>query len=1796
MAYKSHAISKMFSVFIYLFIIIIACMHTAAAKIQEGDETQVLDLIWLLIGRYQLPEGSKDLLLGWLRRCLSAKEIENLTTNWRDGFLLSSLVNFCDSSLIIDHLWLDSDEAVENVDTAMQLAKEHFGIPRLLKPEDFVCEKPDENSIMTYLSYFYNGLTSPGQKMLLDWIQDQTSDQSITNFDKAWVDGKNLAHLVHVTSTSGFDEYDQIDELGDNLEVCKLVMEIADTQLGVEETVTAEEFCDLSFSPVRRMIYLLQFYFLNLHAKVEDLHVPDEPGPVWLDISLQDGSTKQVEASVKGKLTGELPKERQGIKLMEDGKYRILFEADIPDMYSLNVLVGEMRIKGSPFSVDLTLPDPQSIELTDKVLPIKTGFPAILTLTSRKIIRGNLTADCMGTESGEIPSLVEKASPNKYTISFIPTQADTCEVDIRLDGRHIKGSPFTFPLNDLIQPEKIKVGKPVKGLLGVPVVIPIDTSGAGKDMLVAKCQGERAGEVEVVYDPPGDPTKISFTPSVEDVYKVSIHYGSTEILDAPLKINVRNDPPDAKAVRLSRPPSGSMNIGTKIKVGFDATEAGCGNMTATCSGANCGDVEVTISETSDQVYELTITPMESDIYSIYVLWSDKPVPGSPFNLNLIPKNFPNADKCKVVGFPELSSIVLINEEVCFQVDATAAGTGYLDIVVQVRNEEIEDDRISMVSTGTRGSEITNMDMEHESDGELAPITEEDEELRGGSRSEEKLKPQGEDNELQDGGAIVATSEEKSETEEEYLKSADELDPIPQLTIEPSEANPQIYNVTYIPVQGGNHSMSIYWSDTPIPGSPTSISVYEPQLVEYNEPIAVKVKTVYKRKNLKVKLQKRDGTVVKYHVKMEKITAGNYILIFTPPQPDVYLMHIKAKSKAIRGSPFVIKYYLPEISDEKLQDVKVIFPTSKIYIGEPVSLLISAPDKRLMDEVTVARSRSGEELPPPKLEKKKTGSVAAVFTPSDAGEEEVDVRIRGKPIPGSPFRISVEEKEVAAAPVPKKKTSGINLDEQQFIVDTPSKFKLYFSDLGEGELQALCKPSTHADIEIKEDPSEENVHWVTVTPKKAGKNSLILRFGGSDILGSPFTVNFLPRGNAKKCMLLDPGVSDCPIDPNSKEETFCISTKGAGKGKVTAFAKSLADGTLVDVKVELHSKHHYHCILIPTAGLNYMLTVRFDDVDISGSPYTVLLGSPAYCKAEGEALVKLWAGWENVFFVDAVNAGPGGLSVSIEQDEDEGKENAVKPHITKSEDFKYKVTCMPSVSGVYWVTVKWKDTNIPGSPFKVSCRHPLSASQLFIVEPVSITHLGKRAEMVVEVDEPIEEDDKLTAFVQDDNGEKTDGEVCRKSDHSYAFSIQPPQLGNFSVFVHWDTKDIEGSPFQVTSVPPPSMSDFTMKATEGENGLLIMSVTGPDLSFRYGDLSASVESAVSGEVPVQLNPVSDVTNTVHFKPLVGGEYQFAILYDNKHVQGSPFKLISTDAAQCYHRGKGLTSARVNHPNKFSVFTENAGPGELKVTIEAELEDERDDILLIPDIAPRDNTVYDVSYTPNFTGNYKIAVFWDANEIPGSPFQILCCDPARYSVFEPPKEAALGTPFKFGVKEATMGPSYETLTVFSRGKDHVRHQGEISRGNDGNYLCTVQPPALGKYVVHVQCNGYDISGSPFKFRNMPAPVAEKVVLSGSGIKDGTIGEKGAFEIDVSNAGHGYVHLKVQGPKSGFNVNLTDGKEKKKIVAEYNPTHSGKYQISVLWSGKHVPDSPFSVNITDENPQRAARDIGVTMQSVR
>lgn len=166
----------------------IILVNIGPEDIYDGRTKLVLGLIWTLILRFQIqrgewdeeknselnfPEGGggpggggggampktssvKHQLLDWCKQVLVPQGIEDITNFqqcWADGTFFCGLVNGLLPGTI-DVQALDKSDARTNLELAFRKAEELCQIPILLDVEDMLEGKPDELSVMTYVSYF----------------------------------------------------------------------------------------------------------------------------------------------------------------------------------------------------------------------------------------------------------------------------------------------------------------------------------------------------------------------------------------------------------------------------------------------------------------------------------------------------------------------------------------------------------------------------------------------------------------------------------------------------------------------------------------------------------------------------------------------------------------------------------------------------------------------------------------------------------------------------------------------------------------------------------------------------------------------------------------------------------------------------------------------------------------------------------------------------------------------------------------------------------------------------------------------------------------------------------------------------------------------------------------------------------------------------------------------------------------------------------------------------------------------------------------------------------------------------------------------------------------------------------------------------------------------------------------------------------------------------------------------------------------------------------------------------------
>jgi len=169
-------------IILYSKILKVRLVSIGPQDIVDGNKTLILGLIWTIILRFQIKDAfdlksAKEVLLLWCQMKTikySNVSIKDFTQSWRSGMAFNALIHAYRPDLI-DYDELDPEEHIHNLNNAFDVASSKFGVPRLLDAEDIDLDKPDEKSIVTYLSCFY---------------------QTLTKLDKDFKCGKRIANVV----------------------------------------------------------------------------------------------------------------------------------------------------------------------------------------------------------------------------------------------------------------------------------------------------------------------------------------------------------------------------------------------------------------------------------------------------------------------------------------------------------------------------------------------------------------------------------------------------------------------------------------------------------------------------------------------------------------------------------------------------------------------------------------------------------------------------------------------------------------------------------------------------------------------------------------------------------------------------------------------------------------------------------------------------------------------------------------------------------------------------------------------------------------------------------------------------------------------------------------------------------------------------------------------------------------------------------------------------------------------------------------------------------------------------------------------------------------------------------------------------------------------------------------------------------------------------------------------------------------------------------------------------------------
>ena len=1709
----------------------------------------------------------------------------------------------------------------------MYAAEEHLGIPRIIDPRRLVVEKPDEQTVMSYLSYFCCP-NSPGQKALLEWVNQVIPDHNVSNFSSDWIDGRALGALINVISEGGFPEHQQMNAQ-EGLANCKRSMDAAESLLKVRKTLQPEEFTDLPFHQLARMSYVTQLYLtkqaqsqgLSLptaliptaphNVEITNVHIPDEPGTgtklMWVELDCSQAGSGVVTGEAKGEIAGTIDAEVEDIGL---DQYRVRFPLVQADIYRMSVHYGDGHITGSPFSINLLPPDADRVQLLSTSTAEETGGPVALSFNVAEAGQGKLTAKAL-TESGDIvPVEVKENLDGTFKVLLSPQEPDVYIVDVNWGRFSVEGAD--------------KRGDPLS--------------------------------VAVEKDPNSD-YKVSFgLPGLRtDTYKVTVLWEGKPVPGSPFQINLL-PPALPEKVEIGMPLF--TNIGEPVDIAIDTSSAGSGEVIASCVGEQCGRVPVKIAGPSRKPYQVSFVPPYPDIYTLSVLYDDSHIRDSPFTIDLRPGMMPIPEEPEE---PEEEDILDGLLESVLDLEPSSK--------IPISEEPIELAPESVEEASPPGLPIS------EEPVEWVPESVEESLPPGIDVDPSKCKITGQEN-LK--GLLLANQPVSLKVDaREAGKGVLEVIPQgpkgsqepPLLEVTPNPEEPQIYDVTFVPTVHGKYTMQFLWSSYPIPDSPvefkaTDISAVPASL--HGKPIGLDLDSEAKPSDLKAYAIHED-TNAQFKVKISKAQKGKLKLTFQPKEPGIYRLHVLSKDKDIRGSPFIVRYGKPPKADA----CKVEGIGKKYYIGEPLSFTINATEAGSGELVVRPTGPKGKkEKSEFSVNDNQDGTYRIEYTPINTGEHAFAFTWGGKTIPGCPYYVTVVERTPEIEPVstdvylidrmgaPSERQRKVQPAPEELGTSLGTALLLRITARGEeqrkAELIASATGERTGSAEVTIYRKSDSTSEVLFKPTEPDRYTIDVKLDGSDVPKCPLVASFaVAVSDPSKCLIVDLDKIPSPQQVG-KDIPFRVDATAAGPGElkvsVDGPASTVDESPNLEVYPSREEPHMYHVRYVPTAPGTHNLHLKWEDEVIPGSPLSYEVNDIEEVQ-HGQPMGMDFSADCKIGDLDAYAI-----------HEDTNTKHKVK--IIKVQKGRFKLALQANHPGVYAIHVLLKHKEITGSPFRIRYGKQSHPENVRVTELPNQGYVDKPFTFKVDAKQAGSGELGVRG-VGPTSGEKPKLAITDGKDRTFSVDYISNAPGDHQFHITWGGETVPGSPFEVPVIEPP---EFEYKAAVYEEEPSLVTLTGRPLESellppelrgeeerkptemtimvgkalrvkirpqdeeqRKGGLVATAEGDKNGSTDVQVKQTPDGSFEVLFNPSSPDRYTIDMKINNEPVPKTPiianYILPTIDASKCELLGIEdiPIPIKVNQEIHFQVNSKEAGPGALGINVSPPRAQPQPKIEARP--SKEEPRIFDVYYTPPTAGLHKLSLTWEKESIPGSPLNFVVKDEvsiedAFASLLEalPPKiewkEPAVtkvGQPLELPLDITTTEQG--SITAKCMGEECGEVPVEIIAESPTKYKVSFIPQLDDLYTLQVFQNDKELQGSPYEIdlrrkrtisfveevgqvletveesapplpyfeeppkEEEPAIVEAEPVTESRPMEEITnyVGTALVVKVRPQNEEQkeGDLVVSAIGERTGSVDAKVSRTSDDKFEIVFNPTEPDRYTIEAKMNDEHIPRSPFVVN---------------------
>ncbi|UMM31108.1 hypothetical protein L5515_012720 [Caenorhabditis briggsae] len=815
--------------------------------------------------------------------------------------------------------------------------------------------------------------------------------------------------------------------------------------------------------------------------------------------------------------------------------------------------------------------------------------------------------------------------------------------------------------------------------------------------------------------------------------------------------------------------------------------------------------------------------------------------------------------------------------------------------------------------------------------------------------------------------------------------------------------------------------------------------------------------------------------------------GTILVKYIPKVHGSHELSILQNGAQLQGTP--IKFYVDAYGDGW---ATVYGPgLQNAVVGEPATFTVCAKGSQAKE---LSVSIEGPAKSQIKIHDNKDGTCSAAWVPPVPGEYKVHVKLGGKAVRDSPFKVlvmgegqkrshlSVGSTSEVALPITQSELKGISASiKSPAGIEEPCFVRL----LDGGRL------------------------GVSFTPRESGEHLITVKRDGKLVPKAPFKIKVDKSqvGDASKVEVTGAGKAK-GITLQANELLVDTSKAGYGGLSVSVQGPSKAELTCKEVKAGL-----IKVLYTPTEPGVYAIAIKFADHHVKDSPLTVQCTG----KSAGRVIQTIQKGvdqhgiclpdQESLLFLKLLNTSP--MDITARLMDPKGHTDDIEMRDLGQQYYQLKFT--PKLEGIHTLSVMYKDAHVNGSPFQFTVgsfseggAHKIRAAGQGVVRgetgtlnAFNIYHREAGAgALAVSVEGP----SKATLEFKDHK----DGN-CHVD-----YKVATP--GEYIVAVKFNDQHIPDSPFKVFVAPATGEVRKLELAQFHDQGI----PSGKAFTFTVlthrakGHLEAKVVAPNNEVDTIDIVPIEDGESyAMRFVPKETGNHFIHVTLDGAPMRDSPFRLRVggkdlCDPTAIFASGDGLVKGTTGQKCEFVINTANAGAGILTVQMDGPSKATLDAYEL--------EKGYKVRYTPLAPGSYFASVKYNGIHAPGSPFKIpvegkelggngynetshvkidAVAKTSKGTVAVVPeyagdaakvtaKGAGLnkffpGRPAAFQIDTGMAGQNLLMVgVVTTKGPCEevvVRHQGQ------GHYVCSYRIPERVKGFVFIKYGDKEIPGSPF-----------------------------------------------------------------------------------------------------------------------